>query len=118
MLQLSNILNTPLNYVGFHFLSIVKHAIELADLLDYLEHSPAGSMIIGDFKLGQFILVDGTIKLGDLDDLSATEPECKNDCIVKVAGEPPVNGTYLFLRTLRRRVFILLSQSSFAFSHF
>jgi hypothetical protein len=49
---------------------------QLADLLDYLEHSPLGSLRISDFKLQQFIMVDNKIKLSDLDDFTNLEPSC------------------------------------------
>ena len=69
--------------------------IQLADLLHYLEHSPIGSVLIRDFKLTQFILVDDTLlKLGDLDDLEGMEPKCQrnSDCLVTVDREPTLTG--------------------------
>lgn len=57
----------------------------LARLLRFLAHSPIGSLLIRDFKLSQFILVSGEIKLTDFDDVDNEEPECltNKDCIVR-----------------------------------
>ena len=54
-----------------------KTALELTHLLDYLQHSPVGSLIIADFKSDHFLMKDGHIKLIDLDDLTSEEPRCK-----------------------------------------
>ncbi|XP_038069709.1 extracellular tyrosine-protein kinase PKDCC-like [Patiria miniata] len=61
-------------------------SIEIADLLYYLEHSPLGSLAVWDFKTRQFTLVQGRLKLIDLDDVSAQELPCKKseDCNVEV----------------------------------
>lgn len=55
----------------------IKTAIELADLLEYLQHSPLGSLRISDFKDAHFLLKDGRIKLTDLDDVTSLEPTCQ-----------------------------------------
>ena len=55
----------------------LKTALELADLLHYLEHSPLGSMRISDFKDAHFLLKDGRIKMTDLDDITSLEPSCR-----------------------------------------
>jgi len=61
-------------------------AHQLADLLDYLERSPLGSLRIADFKESHFLLlpdgddVDGKrIVMTDLDDLTSVEPPCVDD---------------------------------------
>lgn len=57
----------------------------LARLLHYLAHSPLGSLFIRDFKLSQFILVSGEVKLTDFDDVDNEEPRCSadRDCVVR-----------------------------------
>lgn len=57
----------------------------LARLLHYLSNSPLGSLQIRDFKLSQFVLVGGEIKLTDFDDVDNEEPRCstKRECVVK-----------------------------------
>ncbi len=55
----------------------LRTALELADLLDYLQHSSLGSMRISDFKDAHFLLKDGKIKLTDLDDVTSLEPSCR-----------------------------------------
>lgn len=55
----------------------LRTALELADLLDYLENSPLGSLRISDFKDAHFLLADDNrVKLTDLDDMNSLEPEC------------------------------------------
>lgn len=54
----------------------LRHAIEMADLLDYLEHSPLGSVVMPDFKEGHFVLVNSSLKLIDFDDINNVEPAC------------------------------------------
>lgn len=66
---ISTLLNWP-------FQMRAKTAIELADLLDYLEHSPLGSLRISDFKDAHFLMKDGRIKLTDMDDVTSVEPSC------------------------------------------
>ena len=53
-----------------------KTAVELTHLLNYLQNSPIGSMLVADFKPEHFLMKDGHIKLIDLDDLTSEEPKC------------------------------------------
>ena len=50
-----------------------------------------GSTAISDFRDEQFVLVEGVLKLADVDDLSSTEPDCDANlkCLVdgKSVGE-------------------------------
>ena len=54
----------------------LKMSSELADFLDYLEHSPLGSLRVRDFKEEHFLLVNGSLKMIDLDDVDNLEPSC------------------------------------------
>lgn len=84
--MLSNILlstNNNANYgISFFFHQI---CLGLARLLHYLAHSPLGPLFIRDFKLSQFILVSGEVKLTDFDDVDNEEPRCSadSDCVVR-----------------------------------
>ncbi|XP_071485028.1 extracellular tyrosine-protein kinase PKDCC-like [Diadema antillarum] len=60
---------------------------DIAELLVFLENSPLGSLEIGDLKLSQFIMVDGRIKLGDLDDMSSEERRCQKSRDCGILGE-------------------------------
>ena len=64
---------------------LLQLCLGLARLLDYLAHSPVGSLLIRDFKLTQFVLVSGEIKLTDFDDVDNEEPGCftNRDCVVR-----------------------------------
>ncbi|KAK7090464.1 hypothetical protein V1264_010257 [Littorina saxatilis] len=54
----------------------LRYALEMADLLDYLQNSPLGSLVIPDFKEGHFVIVNSSLKLIDLDDINNVEPAC------------------------------------------
>lgn len=54
----------------------MRHSIDLADFLNYLEYSPLGSLRIRDFKEGHFLMVEDKIKMIDLDDVDNLEPNC------------------------------------------
>ncbi|CAC5407326.1 PKDCC [Mytilus coruscus] len=63
------------------------HALELAYLILYLQNSPLGSLMIGDFKDAHFIMVNNRIKLIDFDYMHNVEHPClflpnqpKTDC--------------------------------------
>ncbi|XP_028845698.1 extracellular tyrosine-protein kinase PKDCC [Denticeps clupeoides] len=51
----------------------------LVRLLHYLSQSPLGSVALLDFQSRQFVLVDGELKLTDLDDANVKEPTCQSD---------------------------------------
>ncbi|KAJ8291122.1 hypothetical protein GJAV_G00021640 [Gymnothorax javanicus] len=57
----------------------------LVRLLQYLSQSPLGSVALLDFQPRQFVLVDGELKLTDLDDASIEEPKCRTeaDCVLQ-----------------------------------
>lgn len=52
------------------------------ELLFYLAHSPLGSIVLLDFQPRQFVMVDGNLKVTDMDDASTEELSCEedNDC--------------------------------------
>ncbi|KFU97013.1 Protein kinase domain-containing protein, cytoplasmic, partial [Pterocles gutturalis] len=56
--------------------------LSLVKLLFYLAHSPLGSIVLLDFQPRQFVMVDGNLKVTDMDDASTEELSCKtdNDC--------------------------------------
>ncbi|XP_076453501.1 extracellular tyrosine-protein kinase PKDCC-like [Babylonia areolata] len=54
----------------------LQHALDMADLLHYLHHSPLGSLVLPDFKEGHFVIVNSSLKLIDLDDIHNIEPPC------------------------------------------
>lgn len=59
-----------------------KVCLDLVNLLHFLSHSPLGSVALLDFQPRQFVLVSGTLKLTDLDDISAEPTLCQTsqDC--------------------------------------
>ncbi|XP_070597435.1 extracellular tyrosine-protein kinase PKDCC isoform X2 [Erythrolamprus reginae] len=57
----------------------------LVQLLHYLAHSPLGSVTLLDFRPRQFVIVDGELKVTDLDDASNEETFCSSnrDCFME-----------------------------------
>jgi len=66
-----NISNTQLSVK-----SRLKHTLDLANLLIYLQYSPLGSLVIGDFSVHHFLMVNGSIKLIDFDYVHNIEAQC------------------------------------------
>ncbi|KAM3919149.1 extracellular tyrosine-protein kinase PKDCC-like [Leptodactylus fuscus] len=52
---------------------------ELVQLLYYLANSPMGSIALLDFQPRQFVLVNGSLKVTDMDDATSEEPTCTQD---------------------------------------
>ncbi|XP_069695560.1 extracellular tyrosine-protein kinase PKDCC-like isoform X2 [Periplaneta americana] len=57
----------------------LRLALGIAQILHHLAHSPLGSLSMNDFRRQQFVLVGGTLKLSDVDDLGVGEPACETD---------------------------------------
>ncbi|XP_071595617.1 extracellular tyrosine-protein kinase PKDCC [Heliangelus exortis] len=59
--------------------------LSLVRLLHYLAHSPLGSVTLLDFRPRQFVIVDGELKVTDLDDASIEESTCtsNSDCFME-----------------------------------
>ncbi|XP_066478845.1 extracellular tyrosine-protein kinase PKDCC [Tiliqua scincoides] len=57
----------------------------LVRLLHYLAHSPLGSVTLLDFRPRQFVIVDGELRVTDLDDASIEETSCTSnrDCFME-----------------------------------
>nr|XP_044993562.1 extracellular tyrosine-protein kinase PKDCC isoform X1 [Jaculus jaculus] len=58
--------------------------LSLGRLLHHLAHSPLGSVTLLDFRPRQFVLVDGELKVTDLDDARVEETACQSsaDCVL------------------------------------
>ncbi|XP_060086010.1 uncharacterized protein LOC132565388 [Ylistrum balloti] len=74
------------NLASYSWRSKILYAIQLTDLLKYLENSPLGSLCIGSVKASDFVLVDQWIKLVDLDELSFEEKKCQVESDCKISG--------------------------------
>lgn len=59
--------------------------LSLGRLLHHLAHSPLGSVTLLDFRPRQFVLVDGELKVTDLDDARVEETPCasSSDCVLE-----------------------------------
>ena len=58
---------------------IFQLAVGLTELVYYLARSPYGSVLLHDYRRSQFIVVDGEIKLTDVDDMEFEERTCDTD---------------------------------------
>lgn len=54
----------------------LRYAMEVASIMEYLEHSPFGSLVYPDFKIWHFLMVNGSIKMIDMDSARFVEPRC------------------------------------------
>lgn len=56
--------------------------LDLATLVNYAQQSPIGVLALPDLRRPQFVLVNGHMKLTDLDDIIVGEPSCvtNDDC--------------------------------------
>lgn len=60
-------------------------ARDVGRLLFQLVNSPLGPVLMKDFRREQFVLVGGTLKLSDVDDLTIGDPPCStsDQCSLK-----------------------------------
>ncbi|KDR24201.1 Protein kinase-like protein SgK493 [Zootermopsis nevadensis] len=65
----------------------LRLALGISQILHHLAHSPLGSLSMNDFRRQQFVLVGGTLKLSDVDDLGVGEPACETDADCVIGGD-------------------------------
>jgi hypothetical protein len=66
-------------HINYFRVAYLQLALGIAQILHHLAHSPLGSLSMNDFRRQQFVLVGGTLKLSDVDDLGVGEPGCETD---------------------------------------
>jgi hypothetical protein len=68
----------------FNLFFTFQIAVGLARLIKYFSVCPLGSLVIRDFQLIQFVIINNDIKLSDLDDLGNEGHSCRSDhdCII------------------------------------
>lgn len=74
------------NLASYNWKSKILYAIQLSDLLKYLENTPLGSLRLGSVRATDFVLVDQWIKLVDLDELAMEETACQVEADCKIIG--------------------------------
>ena len=59
--------------------------MDVGKILKLLAHSPLGPVLMKDFRREQFVIVDGSLKLSDVDDVVVGDPYCTTakDCIIQ-----------------------------------
>eukprot|EP00794_Sanderia_malayensis_P015910 gene15910-17510_t len=62
----------------------LKMSLDLIDLMLFFETSPLGALHMKDFRIDQFVLANGKIKLTDLDDIDGRQKQCSStsECFV------------------------------------
>lgn len=66
----------------------LRMSLGITRLIHHLAHSPLGTLLMNDFRRQQFVLVNGEIKLSDVDDMQLEEPSCHTDeeCTIRHAA--------------------------------
>lgn len=54
----------------------LKVCLDITKIVHIMSNTPYGSMSMNDFRRQQFVLVDGTLKLSDVDDAGFEDPAC------------------------------------------
>ncbi|XP_046338858.2 extracellular tyrosine-protein kinase PKDCC-like [Haliotis rufescens] len=57
----------------------LRISYDMTRLLRFMSTTPFGSMAMNDFRRQQFVLVNGQLKLSDVDDVGFDEPKCQED---------------------------------------
>ncbi|XP_064601711.1 extracellular tyrosine-protein kinase PKDCC-like [Liolophura sinensis] len=57
----------------------LRVAYDMTKIVHFLARTPYGSLSMNDFRRQQFVLVDGELKLSDVDDMGMEEPSCQID---------------------------------------
>lgn len=59
-------------------------AVDVGKILQLLARSPLGPVLMKDFRREQFVIVDGSLKLSDVDDVVVGDPACTSakDCVI------------------------------------
>lgn len=60
-------------------------AMDVGKILKLLAYSPLGPVLMKDFRREQFVIVDGSLKLSDVDDVVVGDPHCTSakDCVIQ-----------------------------------
>ncbi|XP_039283866.1 extracellular tyrosine-protein kinase PKDCC isoform X2 [Nilaparvata lugens] len=79
----------------------LKLAKSIAEMLVRLAHSPLGSLAMNDLRRQQFVLVDDSLKLSDVDDVGMAEPHCSrdNECHIRSDNNTVIDGVSCVNRT-------------------
>lgn len=72
----------------------LRISLGVARLLHHLAHSSLGSLAMNDFRRQQFVIINGEVKLSDVDDVGVDEPTCVDDtpCTLPI---PAANSSLL-----------------------
>lgn len=57
----------------------LRVCLDITRIINLLNTTPYGSMSMNDFRRQQFVLVDGVLKLSDVDDAGFEDPSCTED---------------------------------------
>ncbi|KAL5009400.1 hypothetical protein ScPMuIL_014981 [Solemya velum] len=57
----------------------LRISLDITNLIKFLGDTPYGSMAMNDFRRQQFVVVNGQLKLSDVDDAGFGDPSCSHD---------------------------------------
>lgn len=66
----------------------LRVCLDITRIINLLNTTPYGTLSMNDFRRQQFVLVDGVLKLSDVDDAGFEDPNCKTDedCTIAFAS--------------------------------
>lgn len=71
-------LHLYVNYVTFQICT------DITKIIHFMATTPYGTMAMNDFRRQQFVLVDGTLKVSDVDDVGFGDPSCDSDDVCTI----------------------------------
>ncbi|XP_050735452.1 extracellular tyrosine-protein kinase PKDCC-like isoform X2 [Eriocheir sinensis] len=94
-------------------------AVDVGRILLLLARSPVGPVLMKDFRREQFVIVDGSLKLSDVDDVVVGDPQCTTarDCVMQDSTKETILASVPCDRGLCRGFNSLLN-SIYASQHF
>ena len=57
----------------------LQTALQLTDLLNYMQNSPLGSLVHNDMHTSNYMIFQGQMKISDLDAMSTSEVQCRKE---------------------------------------
>lgn len=72
-----------------------QYAVQLSELLHFLEHHPLGSLALTNTYNSDFVIVNNKLKLVDLDDVAIEEKACRFNADCKIPGASQVSKLFV-----------------------
>ncbi|CAC5400310.1 PKDCC [Mytilus coruscus] len=85
------VMPSTFSIIKFH--DRLKYAVQLSELLHFLEYHPLGSLALTNTYNSDFVIVNNKLKLVDLDDVAMEEKACRFNADCKIPGASQVKVT-------------------------